>query len=277
MLKNVYYNRILPEIYRLKYKKIIDNYSTYAMFIGYPRSSHSLVGAILDAHKNVIIGHEVNVIRLLERGFKTDFILARIISKAELFLKTEGSRTGYKYLIPNQFNGKFESVKVIGDKKGGSSTRHLTRDLSLIHRVDKFKRNVKVYHVIRNPFDNIASMARGGNLVRREVTPEVLDDSIKSYFESVSTVQKVKDLNKYEIYELHISNLLNDPEKYIRELFAFINIEIDSKFVEDCNSILFKNPKRTRDAVQWSEEQLKQVQDQCGEFEFLKHYTFNSD
>ena len=32
------------------------------MFIGYPRSSHSLVGAILDAHPEIIITHEYNLL-----------------------------------------------------------------------------------------------------------------------------------------------------------------------------------------------------------------------
>ena len=33
------------------------------MFIGYPRSSHSLVGAILDAHPEIIIPHQYDVIK----------------------------------------------------------------------------------------------------------------------------------------------------------------------------------------------------------------------
>ena len=33
------------------------------MFIGYPRSSHSLVGAILDAHPEIIIPHEYNLLQ----------------------------------------------------------------------------------------------------------------------------------------------------------------------------------------------------------------------
>ena len=32
------------------------------MFIGYPRSSHSLVGALLDAHPQIIIPHEYHIV-----------------------------------------------------------------------------------------------------------------------------------------------------------------------------------------------------------------------
>lgn len=32
---------------------------TFVLFVGYPRSGHSLIGSIMDAHPNVIIAHEV--------------------------------------------------------------------------------------------------------------------------------------------------------------------------------------------------------------------------
>lgn len=32
---------------------------TFVLFVGYPRSGHSLIGSIMDAHPNIIIAHEV--------------------------------------------------------------------------------------------------------------------------------------------------------------------------------------------------------------------------
>ena len=42
--------------------KLYDGVEAFVMFIGYPRSSHSLVGAILDAHPEIIIPHEYNLL-----------------------------------------------------------------------------------------------------------------------------------------------------------------------------------------------------------------------
>ena len=42
--------------------KLYDGVETFVLFIGYPRSSHSLVGAILDAHPEIIIPHEYNLV-----------------------------------------------------------------------------------------------------------------------------------------------------------------------------------------------------------------------
>ncbi len=44
-----------------KNRKIFNGVETYCMFIGYPRSDHSIVGALLDAHPNIVIAHERGV------------------------------------------------------------------------------------------------------------------------------------------------------------------------------------------------------------------------
>ncbi|PSO51862.1 MAG: hypothetical protein BRC34_14235, partial [Cyanobacteria bacterium QH_1_48_107] len=53
----------------LKDKKNFQNVDKYCMFIGYPRSGHSLVGSLLDAHPNIIIAHELNALNFVDMGF----------------------------------------------------------------------------------------------------------------------------------------------------------------------------------------------------------------
>ena len=57
-----YFNRLFKE------EDIFKSVERYCMFIGYTRSGHSLVGSLLDAHPNIIIGHELNALKLFERG-----------------------------------------------------------------------------------------------------------------------------------------------------------------------------------------------------------------
>ena len=47
--------------------RLYDGVETFVLFIGYPRSSHSLVGAILDAHPEIIIPHEYDLLQKWER------------------------------------------------------------------------------------------------------------------------------------------------------------------------------------------------------------------
>ena len=49
----------------------LDTFETiqlYCMFVGYPRSGHSLVGAMFDAHPDIVIAHELDALRYLKAG-----------------------------------------------------------------------------------------------------------------------------------------------------------------------------------------------------------------
>jgi hypothetical protein len=69
------------------------------------------------------------------------------------------SWTGSDYTVPTRWQGTFRRPDVIRDKKGGQSTRRLRDRPELL---DRLRRTVQVpvraVHVVRNPFDNIASM-----------------------------------------------------------------------------------------------------------------------
>ena len=52
-----------------KYEGDYQDIEKYCMFIGYPRSGHSLVGSLLDAHPYMLIAHELDALRYIQVGF----------------------------------------------------------------------------------------------------------------------------------------------------------------------------------------------------------------
>ena len=44
-------------------KDVIDGIKTFVMFIGYPRSGHSIVGSLMDAHPHMVIANEFLLLR----------------------------------------------------------------------------------------------------------------------------------------------------------------------------------------------------------------------
>ena len=94
------------------------------MFIGYPRSGHTLIGSILDAHPNMVIANEYNVLALWQnytRGHRNKQYLFEQLYKNSFAEARHGDRstddcfpkTKYKYLVPNQWQGKFDGeIKV---------------------------------------------------------------------------------------------------------------------------------------------------------------------
>ena len=61
--------------------------STYCMFIGLPRSGHTLVGVLLNAHKNAVIAHELNALKFIKRGFSKNQLFYLLLYRDGLFRK----------------------------------------------------------------------------------------------------------------------------------------------------------------------------------------------
>ena len=107
-------------------RQIINEVKYLVMFIGYSRSGHSLIGSLLDAHPDVVIANEYN---LLEKWLEFD---PNHRNKEHLFQQLylnsynesrKGDRsaedciykTKYNYLVPNQWQGTFnKTIKVNG-------------------------------------------------------------------------------------------------------------------------------------------------------------------
>ena len=104
--------------------RLYDGVETFVLFIGYPRSSHSLVGAILDAHPEIIIPHEYNLLGQWDQ-FRTAIQKQRNLEKYFLFyelhqLSTRQATFGlraktplftvdspYKYNVPGLWQGGY--------------------------------------------------------------------------------------------------------------------------------------------------------------------------
>ena len=110
---------VLGFFYQNKYKTI----KTVCLFIGYPRSGHSLIAALLDAHPDIIIGMEWGALLHVYFGYKKKQLFYSLIRNSYLFSKKKNNIwTGYSYKIHGGWQGKFRKLLVIGDKQGGRTS-----------------------------------------------------------------------------------------------------------------------------------------------------------
>src|ERR1051325_6131344 len=119
------------------YREDFAAVETYCMFLGYPRSGHSLVGSLLDAHPEVIIAHELDVLKYVAAGFNRDQIFYLLLENSRR--RAEGGReySGYSYEVAGQWQGRYHKLRVIGDKKGGRSSTRLTKKPELLEAMRK--------------------------------------------------------------------------------------------------------------------------------------------
>jgi hypothetical protein len=238
----------------------------YCMFIGYPRSGHSLVGSLLDAHPRAVVAHELDALGLVARGWGRSGLFEAIVAHDGRFTSAGRQWHGYDYRVPGQWQGRFEVIEVIGDKKGGGSTLHLMRDPGLL---DELRRIVgvplRLVHHVRNPYDNIATMARAAQ--------EPLSAAVSRYLGLCSTVRAVLDrCDATEVVSMRHETLVAQPRDELRRVGELLGLSTTPDYLDDCASIVFPDARQTRDDAEWTPELGERVGLAIAEYPFLSGY-----
>jgi hypothetical protein len=76
-------------------RKPYANLERFCMFLGYPRSGHSMIGALLDAHPEMAVAHELNVLRLLKENRSRGYVLGQILANSRDRADRGRKRSGY--------------------------------------------------------------------------------------------------------------------------------------------------------------------------------------
>ncbi|MDJ0679746.1 MAG: sulfotransferase [Xenococcaceae cyanobacterium MO_167.B52] len=248
---------------------IFKSVEKYCMFIGYTRSGHSLVGSLLDAHPNIIIGHELNALKLFEQGVSCQKIYYLLLQNSQRRANAGRQETGYSYEVKDQWQGKFKTLNVIGDKRGSATNFVIRNNPEILDTLsDKINLPIKFIHVVRNPYDNITTM-----ISRKKAD---LEYGIESYFTKCKTVAYLKTrIDESEILDIRHESLIEDPKAVLRQLCNFLEVEIDPKYLDDCANIVFKSPKKTRFNYKWDEQSIELVRSKIEQYDFLQGYSYD--
>jgi hypothetical protein len=162
------------------------------------------------------------------------------------------SWSGYSYRVPSQWQGRVERLRVIGDKKAGTSTRRLGSAPELIERLETTVRvPLRLIQVVRNPYDAVAAQARWSG--------ESLPAMIEPYFSQCETVDRIAARYGDRLFRLRHEELIDDPRGHLRSLCAFLGVDAPADYVEACASIVYASPTRSRDRYDWTPEAVELV------------------
>ena len=245
---------------------------TYCMFVGYPRTGHSLIGSLLDAHPRIVIAHELDAVNLFKHGFSRNQVFHLLLENSKKMAAMGRRHSGYSYEVPHQWQGRFEKLQVLGDKKGATSAMHFYNDPGLLNFViNKVGKEVKLVHVIRNPYDVLATMTQRSP--RRTLAMH-----IDIFFRLCSSIWRLKsELHPDQVFDLRLESFIEAPKPHLERLCSFVGVRTDEQYLEDCASIVFKSPKKSRFDVQWDPTSVSKVRERMEEFSFLSGYAYNED
>lgn len=247
--------------------------NTYCMFIGYPRSGHSLIGFLLDAHPNITISHELGALKYIHAGFKRTQLF-QLIRENSQAITAAGCKPGaYAYAVPHQWQGKAESLKVIGDKQGqGAALRLQARPWLLDRLRHTLGLPLKIIHVVRNPYDNISTISRKTGIHGK---PLSLAESIDHYFSLCDTIATTKRrIDPDDLFEFQQETFIKDPPQVIKTLCGFLGVETSEDYLNDCTGIVYKSPHQSRHTIDWDPDSIAIVKQRLEQYPFLQGYRY---
>ena len=261
------HNRRSPDLF--------EDVQTYCMFIGHTKSGGSLIGALLDAHPEVILADEADGLRYVDEGFSREeifYILLRMSHRELLKGRITARRLEpYSFLVPGQWQGRYRTLRVIGDSKAGKSTQKIGDDPTILDRLHRVMNGTqsRFIHVIRNPFDPISIM-----MVRGKRSFENASSLYFSYCEILSRIYD--QLAQGEIFPVRYENFVHQPDANLGEICRFLGITGSTEYLTACSKIVRPAPDRSRDRIDWQSHWKQSVLDTAAKYDFLDGYNFEN-
>ena len=165
---------------------------------------------------------------------------------------------GFDYCVPEGDQGRFTTLRVLGDKHAGRATRRLRDDPHALERLRSLVGvPIRVLHLMRNPFDNIASIARNRDMP--------LSSAIAIYRKlGIAVDQTMTRLSTDELFEIRYEDLTADPTARLNEICGFIGVPATTDYLNRCATLIDHGGRRSRDSLSWSAEEIAMVEELIG-------------
>lgn len=251
-------------------RHLFADVEAYCLFIGHARSGSTLVGSLLSAHREMVIAHELDTLRFIQWRFRRDQLFHLVLRRDAEF-HARGHRhgdNGYDYAVADSWQGRFDRLRVIGDKKAGASTRKLADRPELLDRLrGTVGVPLRLIQVTRNPFDNIASISKHG---------KSLAEAADRYFARCATLATVRKATRpEELTVVKHEDLVAEPEAALRRLCHFLGVQADDPYLAECARIVNVTPNQRRAESEWDPDLVATVTERMRAYPFLDGYGFD--
>jgi hypothetical protein len=237
----------------------------FLSFMGYPRSGHTLVAAILNANPNVMCSNQLNL-------YDASYIDIEYVKEYSLKKETWKDTTQIPH-VPKR------EITIVGDKTG-----HRTVDLlgKNPKRLGIFKEligdvPVKWIHVVRNPFDNLATWGRLNYINKLKKDKNVterheLDLVIQKYRILNATIERIR--RSEDVLTVNHEFVITRMHNTLEEMANFLEISFDPIWRDNIRETVWNQPRLTRGQIEWSKTQKKAVDTIIKQYDWLSGYEF---
>lgn len=255
---------------------LFDSVEIFCLFVGHMKSGGTLLGSLLDAHPHAILADEALAVQYVSRGFQRDQVY-HLLLKASRRAVMKGRVTarrlgGYSFELPGLWQGRYTTLRVVGDSTAGATTRRLDAEPELLARLQRvLGDSVRLLHVIRNPYDPISVMTVRG----KRSLPDAIDD----YFASCAMLEGISARAREAGVPLHrvrYEDVVRETEAQLAAVCGFLRLPLVEGYVEACAALIHDTPDRFRERVSWPPALIDAVAARAAQFDFLAGYTFEN-
>ena len=288
-------------------KQTVEDVEKFVFFIGYPRSGHSIIASLMDAHPNMVIAHQYNVFGEWVKGntsknlqLQDKQFLFNELYKDSWYQVTSGWRTaknnvkGYTLHTDSPWQGRYKQLQVIGDKDAALTSWAYYRfpdqfKEGFYHVKESIGIPIRAIHVVRNPYDMIATHLlykvtdRAGRRLKTATetnkynNTRLLQIGAINVFREVNAVESMTEALKLNVLEIHNVNFVKNPRGTMLKICDFLEIDCPEDYLEMCEKKAFDKVSITRNLVYWSKELLSDVEKRVKLHRFFDRYSFDSD
>ncbi|UGS38812.1 sulfotransferase [Capillimicrobium parvum] len=251
-----------------------DDVEVFCLFMGYTRSGHSLVGTVLDAHPEAVVAHEGKIfagderksltgeLRPFKRNKLFDYLVNRSARQAEQGHRGWRRDSSSTNLIPGASNGTYTKLRVIGTKRGQEPPMIWEKNPEIFDQLAQLTgAEIRLLHVYRNPWDNIASMGRFHG-----------DRAIGKYFRRANIINRFQHESDVPMHHMALEDLVDDPEQEVRTMLEFYSLPVDDTFLAACRQRIDGKPSESRKEREWSEGAIEAVAKRMDRVPWLERY-----
>ena len=290
--------------------QVMNSIKTFVLFVGSARSGHSIVGSLMDAHPHVIIAHEYKIFYNWQHFYNnsnqnwTEMLFNLLYNKSSSDASgiRNSSIKGYSLTVNNLWQGKFDCyIEVIGDKCGGSlnieymKNKHLFK-IKLTRLLDKLLIPIRAIHVVRNPFDQIATRSLyischfdyacvrklketlkanlslpDSKFRRADITERA---ALQLFNIHKASMELIELLGAKNVLEVHSSDFIKYPKETLRRIFEFLEVDASEYYLQVCADKVFKSTSQTRELMLWPPSLKYMIEEKMKSYEFLSRYNF---
>ena len=281
----------------------INGVENFVFFVGYPRSGHSIVASLMDAHPNIIVAHEYDLFHKLrysplkhrhrETLYNSLYMNSRNNALSGWRSGTK-MRKGYTLKVGGGWQGRFTKLKVIGDKSGGHTEQEYEASsstfVSMYHQLQNTVGvPVRGIHVVRNPYDMISTqlLYRDKDKPGPKLSTATVEHKynctghlalrINRTFEFIWNVHNmIRDCN-LTVLEIHNVDFVHNPRDTMQRVCDFLDLKCSEDYLQLCSNKAYTSVSKTRLLVEWPNNLRKRVFQELQQYPYFQRYTFEGD